>query len=543
MMILSDTSKLKDITITLDMGITPRPVFNKKVNIGQLSQVMNITRGNYYTVEDTDYGEITITNNVWGFARDFQAIGTNIVIPSVLLTDSEIVDALGLNSYSGFVWIDIGRMRIILQLVRPAQGSSSVPTARVTDIYYNGTRYNPGSNGDGIVTFTESIINRYPQGAFIGIYPIIFREHQMYALMVSGSTSYPLTQNSVFNIAAISQNAFQGNVVEPYSNSEQAGDPEGQGGQGDGVKQGDGYLPASQTALVNVAPFGHGFHIYNFSPQNYSEFTDAMWGRNANVFQELWQKFLNYRFNPWGAVIACHYLPTDFIPLSTPTSVVKIAGVDISINCNEVTQQFVTQNIGHLNLAAQFNSFADYTHTRIVVNIPFCGSVEIDPSAVMRYQSGSLDVEMACDILTGNVIASVWVNNGVDNPTVIAQITGNCAYHIPVTGNDNGMGSILGMIMGNVGSLVPRENTHMSGNFAGNVSWGTELVTSVQVTTEIPIYTPNYNRIFGRPSHASGIVGDFTGFAMFDVDDVEVVGATFSERLEIADFLRSGVYV
>jgi hypothetical protein len=90
---------------------------------------------------------------------------------------------------------------------------------------------------------------------------------------------------------------------------------------------------------------------------------------------------------------------------------------------------------------------------------------------------------------------------------------------------------------------IPRHFTHMAGNFAGNVSWGTELVTTVQVTTAIPIYTYNYNKIFGRPSHASGVVGDFTGFAMFDVDDVEIVGATFSERLEITSFLRGGVYV
>lgn len=374
------------------------------------------------------------------------------------------------------------------------------------------------------------------------------------------------TKGKIYTIGFISKNFFAGGTFIPYSDGDKAGDPDETGGTGGGVKPANDIVtPDSYSSTI---PSGHGLNIYALTPQQFAEFGDYLWGRNASVFsaQGLWARWQNYKFNPVAAVISCHYVPSNFMLGVSATNSIAIAGTDLPITCSVVTEQFVKMTFNWLDTTEEFKSFADYIEG-IILHIPFCGAVEIDPSCCRDSAQGRLGVEMCCDVVTGNVMASIiaeqYSRTGAYVHRVVATATGNCAYNVPVSGSDSGLGAILGVIQNtrfaldasnpdtgigatldtNLGSLLQRRHTAIAGNHAGSVGYCGTLECWAEVTVDIPYYTPQFNHIIGRPSHASGIVSDFAGYAEFDIDDVEVAGATDSERSEIRDALRGGVYV
>lgn len=370
----------------------------------------------------------------------------------------------------------------------------------------------------------------------------------------------------IYSIGCISKNFFAGGQFIPYSDGDKAGDPDETGGTGGGIRPANDIVtPDSYSSTI---PSGHGLNIYALTPQQFADFGDYLWGRNASVFsaQGLWARWQNYKFNPVAAVISCHYVPSNFMLGISATNSIAIAGTDLPITCSVVTEQFVKTTFNWLDTTEEFKSFADYIEG-IILHIPFCGAVEVDPSCCRDSRQGRLGVEMCCDVVTGNVMASIiaeqYSRTGAYVHRIVATATGNCAYSVPVSGSDSGLGAIIGVIQStrfsldasdpengigatldtNLGSLLQRRHTAISGNHAGSVGYCGTLECWAEVTVDIPYYTPQFNHIIGRPSHASGIVSDFAGYAEFDIDDVEVAGATDSERSEIRDALRGGVYV
>ena len=55
--------------------------------------------------------------------------------------------------------------------------------------------------------------------------------------------------------------------------------------------------------------------------------------------------------------------------------------------------------------------------------------------------------------------------------------------------------------------------------------------------------SPYLNELYGRPSNASGLLGDFSGY--LEAEDVMLICpiATDNERQEIIDLVRSGIYI
>lgn len=424
----------------------------------------------------------------------------------------------------------------------------------ISNIIYKGT------------TVTSSLASNYG-GDLLGFFEVRAAGIEGIAILAYRSYSDGLqTKGVIYQIGFISRNFFEGGQFIPYSDGDKTGDPDETGGTGGGVKPANDIVtPDSYSSTI---PSGHGLNIYALTPQQFAEFGDYLWGRNASVFsaQGLWARWQNYKFNPVAAVISCHYVPSNFMLGVSATNSIAIAGTDLPITCSVVTEQFVKMTFNWLDTTEEFKSFADYIEG-IILHIPFCGAVEVDPSCCRDSTQGRLGVELCCDVVTGNVMASIiaeqYSRTGAYVHRVVATATGNCAYNVPVSGSDSGLGAILGVIQNtrfsldasnpdtgigatldtNLGSLLQRRHTAIAGNHAGSVGYCGTLECWAEVTVDIPYYTPQFNHIIGRPSHASGIVSDFAGYAEFDIDDVEVAGATDSERSEIRDALRGGVYV
>lgn len=350
-------------------------------------------------------------------------------------------------------------------------------------------------------------------------------------------------------------------VQDPYSpsNDTSAGDPSESGGYGNGFP--DGNHSATSEAKGIVFPFGSGVHCYVITPAQLNEFSRYMWGSAAGVFDEggLWGKFQNYKFNPIAGILSCHSLPLVLMPVGSGSASISIAGTTLATATGApCSSQFTTWVSNTVEIPEPWGTFVDYAYATISIYLPFCGVVPVDVSAVV---GGSIYVRYYCDVINGNV--SAWIvgtdRNGVQQ--LLKTATGNAAYHIPITGNDNGQGEIIGSIKqavssglsGNVGGLIAagvniisgaeQHHTESVGSMNGNAGYCASTEVFLICNWSYPIYTGNYDYIRGRPSEVSGTVGSFSGYNEFEVHADSISGATDEEKREIETLLNSGVYV
>lgn len=338
-----------------------------------------------------------------------------------------------------------------------------------------------------------------------------------------------------------------------------------------------GTVPTHPLASSSV-----GIHVYRLGGSALASFVGKMWGAGgASEFENLWQKWKNYKFNPMAGIISCHALPSEFMPTGAVSNAVSIAGTTISDIAGQSTGGQVIEQRYTADMTAYFhwNNFLDYTNAVFIAHVPFCGECEIP---AVNCVGGSVLFVYRCDIMTGNVACWICPTDSRGNTQQIACLTGNCAYILPVTGNDNGMGEIIGAVktsignalqyhyganmsanMGGIGAglsagysgsmsarpaldiLTARSNTQVAGNLAGSVA----LVANNHLFLDVKFANPSYPDYMlsarGTASDTGGLVSKFTGhYVEFaDVHADGIAGATREEKAMIENALLSGVYV
>ena len=105
-----------------------------------------------------------------------------------------------------------------------------------------------------------------------------------------------------------------------------------------------------------------------------------------------------------------------------------------------------------------------------------------------------------------------------------------------------------------VAAAVMKTRFDMTNNGIGkyNSTRGTSSAMINQFLPQYPTFmfevqeideSPYLNELYGRPSNASGVIGDFSGY--FEAEDIMLICpiATDNERQEIIDLVRSGIYI
>lgn len=351
---------------------------------------------------------------------------------------------------------------------------------------------------------------------------------------------------------------WNGDVIPPYDDGPE--DPE-QGGWGNWDRSTDG-VGANPTP-ASLAPFNAGIHMYSLNAAALQSFTGFLWGSDESVFAALWSRYTNYIYNPIGAIIACHCLPTEFLPSGTTTSVISIAGTGlfpISGTLKAVSTQFIDQSYS-ISLGEFYGDWMDYTHTKIVLHVPFCGVVVLDPVYLV---GGGITVTYRCDVCTGNITAFIICENRMGRSELIQCAGGNCAYTIALTGHSDGMMEALGSsgaaIAGGVATamtgapistggsitwpLMQKESTSIVGKMGGSSAITSSLDLYLELVYTEPSNPAGYTELRGRPSDIGGTVGSFTGFTVFsDVHADAVSRATDTEKVMIENMLKAGVII
>jgi hypothetical protein len=379
----------------------------------------------------------------------------------------------------------------------------------------------------------------------------------------------------------VSANVFETSTQPRGGRDKIDGDEDSGYGDGEG---GDGH-GGTDLPTENAMPIGGtGIHAYSISHAAYNDISSFMWGKDENVFSSLWSKFQYLKFSPMAGIINCIKIPSPFAPLSTAGSKIRIAGIVLDVAGYELATagaQYASTTFSR-SFGGFYGDFNDHSNVRCTLHLPFCGAIDISPSAIANR---TLNIVYFCDILTGNVSARVETTansftgnvdsgGGGNFGGFIAQATGNCAYSVPISGNDNGMGDKLATLTGfatssangaasvvsggmpsagdiltaspigmTAGMLMAKHTTSVVGSLGGGVGNIADLQPRLTVERIAKINPLHYDSTAGIMSATGGVVGDYSGFTVFSSVNVSVPGATDEEAAEIERLLKEGVYV
>lgn len=327
-------------------------------------------------------------------------------------------------------------------------------------------------------------------------------------------------------------------------------------------------IPTAENPFSGVLHDGHGVHVYSISTGIYDEVCGTLWG-DGTFSDALWKKWQNYKFNPIAAICGCHKLPYQLNPRGTFQQVdCRASGCPLTTTTSAYYvngQTTVDYDCGSVNFVKYFGNFMDYEpYTSISLYLPFCGWTSVPADRVM---GGVLYLSYRCDIITGNVAAYIRCTDQTGQQTYTTTITGNAAVSIPVTGNDNGTGSVLGavtaglgiaaagILTGGSGAIVAgaaaaglgaqtgRHLLQQSGQVSGNVSIINQLQPFVFVSMPIDAYSDLWRQLHGIRSMLPVKIGDMagTGHTVFSDVHADRIACTTAEQAEIENILKSGV--
>lgn len=315
---------------------------------------------------------------------------------------------------------------------------------------------------------------------------------------------------------------------------------------------------ASGTPSKIIPTGGRGLHTYLINNVAYGDIQSFLWGDSSTIAKTLWQKFLNKTHSPVSCILGCYSLPSVFMPSAGSNTGVNLAGIylsPISGTCTSVTLGFVDKTLIFEELEEPFHSFADYTCVACKLHLPIVGNITIPAEFIINK---AVSVRYRVDQMNGNTVARV-----VSDGQVIAELSGNCAYNVPITGGDDGTltrlgalaGTALELSAGNVAGALAQSAAGLgaqfqtqvaNANFNGNATAclnGYAYIEYIYPTTNYPAH---YGQTYGYACSVSGLVSEFSGgFGIFEVQltDIDIPNATNGEKTEIKRLLEEGVVV
>lgn len=248
---------------------------------------------------------------------------------------------------------------------------------------------------------------------------------------------YLRIDNRTLQISTVSENYWDGSFT-PVTTSP-AKTSTKNGGRGAYDRTSAPWTPQSQWANAKVLNrYEHGIHCYKITAQQYNYLHETLWGEGAAWAVDMVR---NAIFNPISGIIACHALPVD-VPASGSASALMICGRAFYLGgtAAALTQQcqFVSWQTNSLELSSgDFSlSYLDWApYLTAMIKLPFIGWKELDVNTIM---DGSFYVRYVIDIINGNCLAEIWVHDRDGHEFCYGGYSGNCAYTVPITANDQG---------------------------------------------------------------------------------------------------------
>lgn len=264
--------------------------------------------------------------------------------------------------------------------------------------------------------------------------------------------------------------------------------------------------------------------------------------------------------NPIENVISVKMFP--FTLPSGADSTIVLGNVDTEVPTNKLPDNYNYYHVyGSLSVPSYYNNFMDYApYTRILLYLPFYGTLELDNSLVI---DRTLKIAYIVDVVTGACTIDIYAND-----SLISVVSCQVGIDIPITSSNRAqvesailsntltsavsgatVGGGVGAVVGGIGgALMSAGHVKYSSQTSGTPSSATELY-NVSVPMLI-VDRPKYREISGF-AHNKGKMcmltkklSDVSGFSIFDRNiDLSGIGCTETESEMIRVLLSSGVYL
>lgn len=120
---------------------------------------------------------------------------------------------------------------------------------------------------------------------------------------------------------------------------------------------------------------------------------------------------------------------------------------------------------GYCNIPRHFNDWRDYVNTEIMLYIPYCGTVRLNPGDVI---GNKISVQYAVDFATGGCIAYVDMETGDGAGYPVGALPGQIGADIPLTAT--AAGEVAARFIGdalNIGGIVAGEGANVASGALG----------------------------------------------------------------------------
>lgn len=386
-------------------------------------------------------------------------------------------------------------------------------------------------------------------------------------LTTANKTSSAITSNSTTIARLIEKNGKPIDSNDPDSGTPSGGGGGGQNGDIGGDSNGDDGLPTLSGMSTGL------YTVYNPSSDNLQSLGDFLWSDNfdVNTFKKLFT-------DPFDVIMGLSIIPIQ--PHISSSTTIKFGNIDTGITASVVSDQWQSVDMGSVTLSEITGSAMDYDpFTQVSIYLPFIGFRQLNITDVM---ASTLSLIYKFDILTGSVIAQLYVNHNLRGNTVgdaaswttdegfLYSFEGQCAVNLPLNSQDftntiRAAISAVGMVAGAAASVA-----------TGNPALGVAALATGAVNSTIQASTPviersghlsashglldymqpmlvvirphrakpsHYYDLRGLPSQVYVSLANCSGYTeIADNQVLHVSGATHQEIDEINTLLKRGAY-
>lgn len=240
-------------------------------------------------------------------------------------------------------------------------------------------------------------------------------------------------------------------------------------GRGNGVSDPSEHMDvAARNGAFSFGGNGRGLTYYNITFDNFKDVIGVVYSRlldlgssilsgDLDLAVDIGSTLLQNTDATRDCVVSAIMLPCDAGGTASNKVQVGYVGIDCT-GAKVVTDRIITVGTFSLNLVGEgWQDYNDILFTEVTLNLPFVGSINLDPAAVASSASsgGQVSVEVYIDAYTGNI--SYWVYltpmNTPNNMDYLHGVyTGNCAVDIPYAAIANA-GDLKGKIR-NIGTSM-----------------------------------------------------------------------------------------
>lgn len=247
---------------------------------------------------------------------------------------------------------------------------------------------------------------------------------------------------------------------------------------------------------------------------------------------------------------------------------IKFGKYDSEVSAPCVSSQWHITDCGTINVPLKYGSFLDFEpHAKIKIYLPFIGLRSLNANEVI---GSTIAIKYYTDILSGVSVCMLKVTRTGSNNTILYTYDCNVNMQVPMTSENyntvisnllsagvtagvaattGGMGLAALGTAGAVGGMasaasgIGSPDLTQSGNLSPNSGVLCYPKPYICVQMPIPTTPSNYNNEKGRPSNIYMELFRCSGKTIVSDLHVDIAGATDTEKEQIRQAFRRGVYM